>query len=48
MWLARAKARHNAELGGYNNVEFRLGEIQYLPVADNSVDLIISNCVSRP
>ena len=39
------KARRNAEKGGYNNVEFRLGEIENLPVADNSVDVIISNCV---
>jgi len=40
-----AKARHNAEKGGFQNVEFRLGEIEHLPVADNSVDVIISNCV---
>jgi arsenite methyltransferase len=39
------KARGNAEKGGYSNVEFRLGEIEYLPVADNSVNVIISNCV---
>ena len=39
------KARENAEKGGYENVEFRLGEIENLPVADNKVDLIISNCV---
>lgn len=39
------KARNNAEKGKYANVEFRLGEIEYLPVADNSVDVIISNCV---
>jgi len=38
-------ARQNAAKGGYNNVEFRLGEIEHLPVADNSVDAIISNCV---
>ena len=38
-------ARKNADKSGYNNVEFRLGEIEYLPVADNSVDAIISNCV---
>ena len=30
---------------GYTNVEFRLGEIEYLPVADSTVDVIISNCV---
>ncbi|MDD5190167.1 MAG: arsenite methyltransferase [Dehalococcoidales bacterium] len=40
-----AKANENAEKGGYKNVEFRLGEIERLPVDDNSVDVIISNCV---
>ena len=40
-----SKARTNAAEGGYANVEFRLGEIEHLPVADNSVDVIISNCV---
>ncbi len=39
------KARENARKSGYLNVEFRLGEIENLPVADNSVDAIISNCV---
>jgi SAM-dependent methyltransferase len=39
------KARINAEKMGTKNVEFRLGEIEYLPVADNSADLIMSNCV---
>lgn len=39
------KARENARKGGYDNVEFRLGEIEHLPVADASVDAIISNCV---
>jgi SAM-dependent methyltransferase len=39
------KARANAETGGYANVEFRLGEIEHLPVADSTVDVIISNCV---
>ena len=39
------KARENCKKGGYNNVEFRLGEIENLPVADNSIDIIISNCV---
>ncbi len=39
------KARANAARGGYANVEFRLGEIEHLPVADASVDVIISNCV---
>lgn len=40
-----SKARANADKGGYNNVEFRLGEIEHLPIADNSADIIISNCV---
>jgi arsenite methyltransferase len=39
------KSRFNAIEGGYNNVEFRLGEIEHIPVADNTADLIISNCV---
>src|SRR5438067_5444859 len=39
------KARDNAQKNGFTNVEFRLGEIEALPVADNSVDVIISNCV---
>jgi len=39
------KARENAEKGDYENVEFRLGEIENLPAADNSIDVIISNCV---
>jgi SAM-dependent methyltransferase len=39
------KARANATQGGYTQVEFRLGEIEHLPVADASVDVIISNCV---
>jgi len=39
------KARENAKKGNYKNVEFRLGEIENLPVADNFVDVIISNCV---
>ena len=38
-------ARENARRLGSTNVEFRLGEIEHLPVADNSVDVIISNCV---
>ncbi|MBM3951655.1 MAG: arsenite methyltransferase [Rhodospirillales bacterium] len=40
-----AKARANARKGGFGNVEFRLGEIENLPVADNTADVIISNCV---
>lgn len=39
------KAKKNAEKGNYRNVEFRLGEIENLPVADNFIDVIISNCV---
>lgn len=39
------KARSNARKGGYKNVEFRLGEIEDLPIEDESVDVIISNCV---
>lgn len=39
------KARHNAKKIGVKNVEFRLGEIENIPVADNSVDIIMSNCV---
>ncbi|MDW8049012.1 MAG: arsenite methyltransferase, partial [Nitrososphaerota archaeon] len=39
------RARKAARNGNYRNVEFRLGEIENLPVADNSVDVIISNCV---
>jgi arsenite methyltransferase len=39
------KARGNARKGKYENVEFRLGEIENLPVADDTVDVIISNCV---
>jgi ubiquinone/menaquinone biosynthesis C-methylase UbiE len=40
-----SKARANAVKGGYANVDFRLGEIEHLPVADATVDAIISNCV---
>lgn len=44
-----AKARKNIvgyqERSGLDNVEFRLGEIEHLPIADNSVDVVISNCV---
>jgi arsenite methyltransferase len=39
------KARGNARKGNYKNVEFRLGEIENIPAADNSVDAVISNCV---
>ena len=40
-----SKARGNAAKGKFSNVEFRLGEIEYLPLADATVDVIISNCV---
>lgn len=40
-----SKARKNKVVGDYQNVDFRLGEIENLPVADASVDVIISNCV---
>jgi SAM-dependent methyltransferase len=40
-----SKARANAVRSGYANVEFRLGEIESLPVADAAVDVILSNCV---
>ena len=39
------KARSNANQGQYTNVEFRLGEIEHLPVADNRADIIMSNWV---
>ena len=39
------RAKSTAKKYGYTNVEFRLGEIENLPVEDNSVDVIISNCV---
>jgi arsenite methyltransferase len=39
------RARRNAVDSGFENVEFRLGEIEHLPVEDSSVDAIISNCV---
>lgn len=42
---ARRNAEKFAESTGLANVEFRLGEIEHLPVADNSVDVLISNCV---
>jgi SAM-dependent methyltransferase len=40
-----AKARENARKTGTTNVEFRLGEIEHLPVANDAVDVILSNCV---
>ncbi len=40
-----SKARNNAVTGQYHHVEFRLGEIEHMPVANDTVDVIISNCV---
>ncbi len=40
-----ARARANAEKGGFANVEFRLGEIEHLPLEADSVDVVLSNCV---
>ncbi len=40
-----SKSRNNAKKGSYINTEFRLGEIEHLPVADATIDVIISNCV---
>ena len=40
-----SKARDNAVKAGFDNVDFRLGEIEHLPVRSNSVDVVISNCV---
>lgn len=40
-----AQANKNAKKGDYKNVEFKLGEIEDLPIESNSIDLVISNCV---
>lgn len=40
-----SKARNNAVKGQYHHVEFRLGEIEHMPVANDTIDVIISNCV---
>lgn len=40
-----SKARNNADKANFNNVEFRLGEIEHLPLGDKTIDVIISNCV---
>lgn len=40
-----AKARRNTEKSGFNNVEFRLGDLENLPVVDNLADVVVSNCV---
>ncbi|RYY00914.1 MAG: arsenite methyltransferase, partial [Gammaproteobacteria bacterium] len=39
------KARHNADVRGFNNVEFRQGDIEKMPVTANTADVIVSNCV---
>jgi arsenite methyltransferase len=39
------KARANAEIRGFNNVEFRQGDIENIPVSDNVADVVVSNCV---
>lgn len=39
------KARRNAEVRGFNNVEFRQGDIEHMPVTSNVADVIVSNCV---
>ena len=39
------RARETAKKHGYQNVEFRLGEIEHMPLESNSIDLVISNCV---
>ena len=39
------KARYNTEVRGFTNVEFRQGDIEHMPVADNTADVIVSNCV---
>ncbi len=43
--LARKNIKQYQERSGFDNVEFRLGEIEYLPLPDNSVDVVISNCI---
>lgn len=40
-----AKARENTRQSGFDNVEFRLGEIEHLPIRSSTVDVVISNCV---
>jgi SAM-dependent methyltransferase len=40
-----SKARNNAEKLGFNNVEFRQGDIEHMPVTSNSADVVVSNCV---
>jgi SAM-dependent methyltransferase len=41
-----SRARDNAAQGGYENVDFRVGEIEYLPIPDSSVDVVVSNCAT--
>jgi len=40
-----SRARQNAQESGFDNVEFRLGEIEHLPVLSDSIDVVVSNCV---
>lgn len=40
-----SKARNNAETLGFNNVEFRQGDIEHMPITSNSADVVVSNCV---
>jgi len=40
-----ARAKENARKGGHANIEFKLGEIESLPINENSIDVVISNCV---
>ena len=42
------KARHNTEVRGFNNVEFRQGDIEKMPVTANTADVVVSNCVLNP
>ena len=41
------KAKENVERYGYKNVEFKLGEIEHMPIEANTIDVIISNCVIK-
>lgn len=40
-----SKARHNAKVRGFHNVEFRMGDIEQMPVSSNVADVVVSNCV---
>ena len=41
------KARANAEIRGFNNVEFRQGDIEHMPITANTADVVVSNCVLK-